>query len=157
MTAIDSTVRESNIMDSIKKYFYDNLYTIEGIAVSFDRTLTNPKVQGIEVDKWYTISFGEVRLGTLSEVDVTIFCCTKKDSEGYRLAQLRDKLMGYLTDTTKTDGMARVTLYRSSATETWSSVGTMLIQLMSESSHLEDVDGTKFKAIVITLKWGAKT
>jgi hypothetical protein len=155
MTAIDTTVRESNILDSIKKYFFDSLTTIEGIAVSFDKTLIPPKVQGIEVDKWYAIILGQIRLGTLSEVDVDIFCCTKKDPEGFKLAQLRDKVMGYIIDTTKTDCKARLILYKSSATEAWANIGTMVLQIESETPKIEADDQTKFKVITITGKWGA--
>lgn len=156
MAELDGTVRESNVRDSIKKFFYDNLTSTEGIAVSFDRTLSTPKIQGVEVDKWYTIMPGEIRLGTLSEMDVNVFCCTKKDPEGFRLAQLRDKVMGYLIDTTMTDGMKRITLYRSSATEAWTSLGKMCVQIEAESDQLEAEDKTKFKVITIMLRWGAK-
>ncbi|MFA5397507.1 MAG: hypothetical protein WC346_15970 [Methanogenium sp.] len=156
MTELDGTHRESNFRDSVKKYFYDNLFTTEGIAVSFDRSLSTPKVQGIEVDKWYAVVIGEIELGTLAEGYVDIYCCTKKDPEGFRLAQLRDKVMKYLIDTSMTDGMARVTFYRSSATETWTSLGKMVIQVQGESRQMEAEDYTKFKVITIRLRWGAK-
>ena len=63
--------------------------------------------------------------------------------------------MGYLIDTSKTDGMARITLYRSSPTVAWANVGTMLVQLQSESPQMYADDKTKFKAVVVTLKWGS--
>lgn len=153
---IDSTIRESNIRDSIKKYFVDNLYTTEGIELLFDKLLSTPKVQGNEIDKWYAVMIGSIDLGTLSEVSIDIFCCTRKDSEGFKLAQLRDKVMNYLIDTTQTDGMARITLYKSSATEAWTDIGTMLVQIDSESAQMEAEDNTKFKTITARLRWGSK-
>ena len=156
MSNLDPTVRESNLRDSIKKYFVDNLYTTEGVELLFDKLLSTPKVQGNEIDKWYAIMIGPIDLGTLSEISIDVFCCTKKDSEGFKLAQLRDKVMNYLIDTTQTDGMARITLYKSSATEAWTNIGTMLVQIDSESAQMEAEDNTKFKTITVRLRWGSK-
>ncbi len=154
--SLDATVREANLRDSVKKYFVDNLYTTEGVQVTFDRGLSTPKVQGTEVDRWVAISFGEMEIGTLSSVLITIFCCTKMDSEGFKLAQLRDKVVGYLVSDTATDGHAKISLYRSHASEAWVKVGGMVICLESESPTMEAEDNTKIKAITITLRWGAK-
>ena len=153
---IDATVRESNIRDSIKKYFVDGLYTTEGVELLFDKLLSSPKVQGVEVDKWYAIMIGELDLGTLSEITLDIYCCTKKDSEGFKLAQLRDKVMNYLIDADQTDGKARITLYRSSATESWTNIGGMMVQIDSESPQMEAEDNSKFKIITVRLQWGGK-
>ncbi len=156
MGDLDSTARESNFRDSIKKYFVDNLYKTEGIELLFDRVLSTPKVQGIEVNRWVAIMSGDLDLGVMGSATLEIFCCTKKDSEGFRLAQLRDKVMGYLIDTTQTDGFARIILYRSSATEAWTDIGTMLVQVDSESRQMEAEDGTKFKTISVRLRWATK-
>ncbi len=156
MGSLDGTAREANVRDSVKKYFVDNLVSKEGIQLTFDKGLTTPKVQGYEIDKWVAIMFGELSLDTLSSATITIFCCSKSDAEGFKLAQLRDKVMGYLIDTTKTDTTARIILYRSHPTETWISIGTMLVQIESESPSMEANDGTKFKTISIRLRWGAK-
>ena len=153
---IDPTIREANIRDSLKKFFVDSLAINEGIQITFDKWLSTPKVQGAEVDKWVSILVGSIDLGTLSTIDVTIFCCTKMDSEGFKLAQLRDKVINYLIDTDMTDGMKRVILYRSSATEVWTNIGTMVVQIDSESPQTETNDGTKFKTIVCRFYWGAK-
>ena len=153
--ALDSTAREANVRDSIKKYFVDNIHTIEKIQVTFDKSLTTPKIQGTEVDRWITVVFGEMELDTFSSFSLEIFCCTKKDAEGFKLAQLRDKIMGYLIDTTQTDCMARIPLYRSSASEAWVLLGAMVVQIDLESPITEAEDGTKFKSIAIRLRWGA--
>ena len=153
--ALDATAREANIRDSLKKYFVDNLYTIEGYPVTFDKSLTTPKVQGVEVDKWISIIFGDMMLETLSSFNIEIFCCTKKDSEGFKLAQLRDKVMGYLIDTSQTDCWARIPFYRSSATEVWTLIGALIPQVESEDSYPDAGDGTKVKSISVRLRWAS--
>jgi hypothetical protein len=90
--------------------------------------------------------------GPLATHGVMIFCCSRKDPEGYRLIQLRDKVMGYLTDPT---GRRRITLYKSNDTP-WTALGAMMVYLDPESGQMEAEDGTKFKILNIRLKWGAK-
>ena len=156
MTELDATARESNFRDSVKKYFVDNLYKTEGVELLFDKLLSTPKVQGVEVDKWVAIMIGDIDLGVMSVGTLEIYCCTKKDSEGFKLAQLRDKVMKYLIDTSQTDGFARIPLYRSSATEVWTNVGTMLIQVDPESRQMDAEDSSKFKIIPVRLRWATK-
>lgn len=153
---LDATMREANLRDSVKKYFVDNLVTGQGVQITFDRGLSSPVVQGTEVDRWISFNFGEMYPDQLYSQAMTIFCCTKKDAEGFKLAQLRDKLMDYLFDTTMPDGNARIIFYRSSASEAWTVIGGIVILLDLESAQMLAEDGTKFKAIDIRLKWGAK-
>ena len=153
---LDPTVREANVRDSIKKYFVDNLVKTEGLQVTFDKGLSTPRVQGNEVDRWIAIKFGDLFMGNLSRQMLTIFCCTKKDAEGFKLAQLRDKVINYLFDSDATDGNARITLYRSHETEAWTVIGGMVIVLEMESNFPPTEDGTKFKTIDVTILWGAK-
>jgi len=154
--SLDATAREANLRDSIKRYFVDNLVTAEGVQVSFDRGLSTPKVQGTDVDRWVAISLGTIEMGTMSSAIVTIYCCSKMDSEGFKLAQLRDKVMGYLVDPNATDGYARITLYRSHPTEAWTNIGGMVVIIETESPVMEAEDNSKIKAITITLRWSSK-
>jgi hypothetical protein len=153
--SLDPTARESNVRDSVKKYFVDNLNRGKGVEVSFDKTLAAPAVQGIEVKKWIMIAFRDLQVDNLSTQSIEIFCCTKQDSEGFVLTQLRDTVTEYLIDNTKTDGMARIPLYRSHPTDPWVQVGTMVVQIETESPSMDGPDGTKFKVIPILLRWGA--
>ena len=66
MPALDSTSKESNIRDSIKKYWVDNLYTTDGVQLTFDKYLSTPNVQGHAVDKWVSINFGDMQLSECS-------------------------------------------------------------------------------------------
>jgi len=153
--SLDATSREANVRDSIIKYFVDSLKTGEGINISFDKTLSVPKVQGTEVEKWVMFDFGAMDRGTLSEYIVDLYCCTRKDPQGFKLAQLGDTVMGYLSDTTQTDGMKRIPFYRSKQVGTWDLLGSLLVVEVNEGSEIEATDGTKFKVLSVRLKWAA--
>jgi hypothetical protein len=156
--ALDPTSREANVRDSIKKYFVDNIKRIEGIEVIFDKFLSSPRttVQR-EVSEWISVNFMEFDLETLADARVDVYCCTRQDPEGWRLVQLRDKVVGYLVDNTKTDGMARIDLYRSYPNQPWILLGAMIVQEVGpESGQLISDDETKFKIVPIRLRWGTK-
>ncbi len=157
--ALHATAREANVRDSVKKFFVDNLKTIEGITVSFDKGLHSPSTQGqpINVDRWVNVDFGAMILGSLSRMFIEVICCTRNDSEGFKLAQLKDKVIGYLIDsTTYANVGTRIPLYRSYQSQAWVQVGTMVVSNVSESASLATVDETKFKTITMTLSWGTK-
>jgi hypothetical protein len=155
--SLSPSARESNIRDSIKKFMIDNLYTTEGINLSFDKVLSTPDVQGIAVDKWIGIRFGAMDMDALSTLNLDLFLCTRKDPEYFRLAQLRDTVLGYFTDNTKTDGMARIPLYRSYASQAWVQLdGGIVVQEIVEGAQYELVDLTKVKQLTCILRWGAK-
>jgi len=155
--ALDDTAKESNIRDSIKKMFIDNLYTAEGVQLTFDKYLSTPSVQGHQVDKWVSVNFGDMSLSELSTHDLTVICCTRSDGEGFKLAQLRDKVYKYLTDNTQTDGMARFAFYRSRATGAWTQLdGGFIVQNVMESRQFEADDGTKYKVLTVRLRFSSK-
>jgi len=153
--SLDATARESNVRDSLLKFFVENLKLTEKIELSFDKSLASPRLQGTEVDRWVMIDFGLLDRGTLSEHYVDLYCCTRKDPQGFRLAQLGDTVMGYLTDSTQTDGIKRIAFYRSKETGTWDLLGALLVTDVKESKETEAPDGTKFKVLSVTLKWAA--
>uniref|UniRef100_A0A6M3XNQ6 Tail protein n=1 Tax=viral metagenome TaxID=1070528 RepID=A0A6M3XNQ6_9ZZZZ len=155
--SLDDTAKEANIRDSLKKYMVDSIYTTEGIQLTFDKYLSTPSIQGHEVDKWVSINFGDMGLSELSIHDLTVICCTRKDGEGFKLAQLRDKVYKYLVDNTQTDGMARFPLYRSRATGTWTQLdGGFIVQEVMESRQFEADDGTKYKVLTVRLRFSSK-
>ena len=155
--ALDSSARESNVKDSLKKYLIDNIYTTEGVEISFDKILSTPNIQGIDVDRWVGVKFGAIDMASLSSLDLELFLCTRKDPEYFRLAQLRDTVMGYLTDNTQTDGMARIPLYRSYANQDWELLsGGFIVQKVIEGPQYGLDDLTKVKQLTCILRWGAK-
>lgn len=152
--SLDATAREANFIDSLKKFCVDNLYTTAGIEITFDTTLTIPKVAGSKnVVKWIAIGIGPILTGTICECLVRFYCCSKNDKEGFVLAQLRDNLMTYLTDSTANDGTRRIPLYQS---QNWTQVGSIIIYPGNESERFTLEDLTKVKIVEATLKWGAK-
>lgn len=153
---LEDTAKESNIRDSIKKYWVDTLYKTDGIHLTFDKYISTPNVQGQTIDRWVSINFGDMFLSEMSTHIIEIYCCTRKDGEGFKLAQLRDKVYARLTDNTMTDGMAAFTFYRSRATGAWTSIGSIIIQEVMESRQFEADDGTKFKILTTTLRFSSK-
>jgi len=156
MTSLDDSAKESNIRDSIKRFFIDNTYKIDGIHLTFDKYISTPNVQGKAVDRWVSINFGAMSLSEMSTHILEIYCCTRKDGEGFKLTQLRDKVFARLTDNTMTDGMAAFTFYRSRATGAWTPIGSIIIQDIMESGQFEAEDGTKFKILTTRLRFSSK-
>jgi len=157
--ALDPTAREANYLDSLKKFFVDNVYTTSGIQLLFDPSLTTPDLIGhgnSKVDRWVTVAPGSFDLDHMSTGIITIFCCTRRDNEGFKLAQVRDTVMGYLTDEDATDGMKRITFYRSYADQAWESIGAILVQDVNESLHGRLDDQTKYKGLIVRLRFASK-
>ena len=153
---LDPSAREANIRDSVKKFFVDGLHRTDSIPLIFDKGLSSPKVQGTEVDRWVSVNFGDTKMSEMGYQILNIHCCTKKDPEGFRLAQLRDQVMDYLVDIDQTDSMKRITLYRSRATGTWTNIGALLVDDIMESKQFETEDESKYKTLTVRLRWSAK-
>jgi len=159
---LDATAREANVIDSIKKYFVDNIFTTKGIPLSFDDALTQPKLTGSpsEVDKWVNILPGPIDFKTMSDFMLEIFCCVRKDDEGFKLAQLRDTVQELLTDTDGTypDGMKRITFYQSvpGGQSNWVSLGALVVQDITDSGRMKAGDETKFRVLTVRLRFASK-
>ncbi len=154
--ALDPSARKSNLKDSIKKYFVDNLVTIEGLDLFFDIGLTTPDLKKLDIDRWIVTNFGPIDREAFASVTLNIFCCTRKDAEGKKLAQVTDKLMGYLTDNTQTDGHARIAFYQSFAIEAWTLIGYLEVTEIFEGQEFEAEDKTKVAPFTVRLRWGCK-
>jgi len=154
--SLDATARLSNVMDSLKKYFFDSLYTTEGKEVMFDKSLSTPDLADKSIDRWVVINFGALDMGTLSEFYLNIFVCSRNDAESFKNAQLRDVVMSYLSDTTTTDGMRRIPLYQSSATVAWTLIGAFVVQEVTEGPLFEAEDMTKYRQLTVRLRWASK-
>lgn len=156
--ALDPTARETNVTDSLKKYFVDNLETAEGILLVFDKQVVDPAIHRmVEITRWVAIHIGAMQRSELSQIDVELWCATRQDSEYFRLAQLCDTVMGYLTDTTQTDTMRRIPFYRSRQGGRWTALGgSLLVWRIVEGERAEGPDDTKFKLITATIRWPSK-
>jgi hypothetical protein len=154
--ALDSTAREANLKDSLKKFFVDNLHPT--YALTFDKGLSTPRLQGqpTPVEKWVSVNFGHLDMGVMSDFDLIIYVCTRQDAEGFKLAQLRDTVVGLLSDTTQTDGMKRIPFYKSYAQQAWELIGALLVVDVTDSPQYEADDETKYKMLTVNLRWSAK-
>ena len=153
---LDATAREANVRDSIKKYFVDNLHPT--YPLMFDKGISVPDIRGTPstVEKWISIDFGYMDRGDMGEHVLNVLCCTRKDEEGFKLAQLSDTVMGILSDSSMTDGMRRIDLYKSHPTDAWTKLGALLVQEVVESEQIEADDETKYKILTTRLRWSAK-
>ena len=154
--ALDPTAREANYRDSMKKYIVDNIKVTEQINLSFDKTINAPVLTSKNLRRWVVVNFGTLHRDHLSSAILDVYCCTRQDNEGFRLAQLTDIVVGYLTDNTG-DGMKRITLYRSYPPPTaWDVIGGIVVQDIHESSKLLAEDETKYKLLTVLLRFASK-
>jgi len=149
---LDATGRESNIWDSIKKYFIDNL----SYSLSFDRALSAPDLQGTVVTRWVSFTLNDMIIGDMSSIMLDIYCCSRQDNEWHKLSQIRDTVFDLLIDTTMTDTMRRIPLYQSHATNAWTLIGSLMIDEITESARMEAEDETKFKILHVRLRTASK-
>jgi hypothetical protein len=152
---LDGTAREANFRDSVKKFFVDNISTTEGIALSFDITLATPFLGDKTLERWVNVDFGPMERSTMSTAYLEVRCATRRDNEGFKLAQLTDKVIGYLTATTGSE-YAYIPFYRSHPTNPWVKIGGILIHSLIESGQLLAEDRTKYKLINVELKFASK-
>jgi len=153
--ALDATTRETNVKDSFKKFLIDALHPT--YRLTFDKGLNAPKIRGTDSEKWVAVECGRFEIGIICSFEIRLYCCTKKDNSGFKLSQLRDVLLGHLTDNTQDDGVKRVALYKSHAEiDKWTQISTMVIHINGETGQLTLSDETKTKVIDITLKWGGR-
>ena len=146
--------RAANIKDSWKRFLNVNLRT-ETVYVAFDNSLAQPSVQGRPMEKWVTIRIGQFVPGTLSDQIVEFYCCTRRDAEGYKCAQLRDTVYELLTDIK--DAFKRIPLYRSHPTAAWVEIGKILIhrEWIRESGEVEGPDDTKIRTLTVRTRFAS--
>ena len=156
--ALDPTARTTNVKDSIQKYFVDNVWRTSKIPLQFDNSLNAPTLQGTEAaNRWVGVKLDPLELETLSSQGLSVFCCARQDKEGFIMAQVVDTVMGYLTDTTQTDGFARIPFYRSyEPPQAWTLLGALLVTDPHISGELDAPDHTKYRIITVQLRFASK-
>jgi hypothetical protein len=150
--ALDPTANETCVRESIKKLLIDELVTAQGETVTFDASLSEPNLADVNTSQWVTAHFGGMHRIGLADLSLELYCCTRGDNEGIRLAALADKVFDIMTDATKPDGKRRITLYDPSD---WSAQGSLLVQEISESAQMDAPDETKFKVLSCRIRWAA--
>jgi len=151
---LHGTASEKNIRKSLRRYLVDALVTAKSRAVTFDTSglYTTPDLQAKTTDKWYVIKIGRMVRSGLSELHVEIYCCTRGDKEGDKLAELSDDAFEVMTDPDMEDGRRRITLYDATPTE----IGKLLVQKILDGEEFSAADKTKYKVLTCVCKWVAK-
>jgi hypothetical protein len=153
---MNALANESNVQSSLKKYFVDTF----GTNVTFDVSLAAPDIrkQGAgAITQWYNVSFGQFGRQVLSDYAFEVFCLSRQDAEGIKLATMSDALMSILVDSSKSDGARRIPLYDASKTP-WELIGAMMVQEISDDAPYTiaglNEDETKMKIFLVRLRWG---
>jgi hypothetical protein len=150
---MNALAKESNVKSSLKKYFVDAF----GEYVTFDISLASPDIrtQGSNVvNQWYNISFGEFGRQVLSDYQFEIFCLSRQDAEGIKLAEMADVLVALLVDSANSDGMRRIPFYDVSSIP-WVQIGSMVVQEFWDNKPFAlNADETKVKIYNVRLRWG---
>lgn len=154
---MDDTAKIANIKASVKKYFVDNIEDTEGVTVVFDKDLSDPDLHSKDSPtiKWVVVIFDPIDRSE-GDMNLRVLCCTRRDAEGFRLAQTHDTVYKYLQDTDKTDGMARIPLYAISGSSLVAQDKGMVVIVEGASDEFEADDDTKFLIINVRLRWGVK-
>ena len=153
---IDPSVSESNLRNSVKKYFVDSLETAQGVKVIFDRTITSALTDASNIDAFLVINFGSLVRDKLASHLLEINCCTKEDVEGWKLAQLSDKVLGTLIDTEMSDTIRRIPLYNTEIAGHWEQIGSLYVSAVYEGKEQFIADKTRYKSITVDLQWAMK-
>jgi len=150
--ALDTTLQETLLKKSVRKYFTDSLEIVSGVSIFFDTLYAVPKVNGVELDSWIIFQFGRMEIGTLSNMYLHANCFSRKDPSGNALCVLRDTLLNELLDENATDGKKKIPYL--------DSVGSMVTGIVpivvSEFDNDSYTDGTKHKIVTVKLHWGTK-
>lgn len=152
---LDATAREANIRDSIKKFFVDTY----SVPMTFDKALSQPDLQGRTVHKWINVIIHVSEIKLISDILIHIYCCTRRDNEFFKLAQLRDTIVEGLSvdpDSSQSDNMKRIPFYQSHPIDPWTLIGALLVSEVMESIPMEGPDETKYKILTIRLRAPAK-
>lgn len=150
---LDASARQANIMDSVRKFFIDNVKRNSGIPLGFDTTIADPDIlRNTTRDRWVIVNFGTFVPGTVCLQLLSIVCAAKHDQQNFKVAQVRDTIVSYLNP----NGMlGTIDLYQSSQSEAWTKIGGVLVKIVSESGFLLASNDIKYKTIDVDLKWGA--
>jgi hypothetical protein len=152
---MDATAKESNYLDSVKRYFADLMDKVN-IPVTWDASLKAPNLQGNEVDRWLSIQLGSF-FPSSSYVDTILIlnCLTRQDNEMYKLSRLVDYVRSSLTNPHISDGLGRIPLY-DTYQDKWVQVGTILVRSVDMAPVFSLNDRTKVRILTVTTRHMAR-
>lgn len=150
----DPSLQESLYKLSVRKYFTEQLEGLRGKPVYFDRQYSIPKdAQGNELTNWVVVGFNGIDIDTISTGMLEVICFSRKDEGGIVLSDLRDTIVDMMIDEDMPDGCRRIPYIDA----THAQVGGMIGFIDTKDSGVQyGADGTMFKILHLSLKWGTK-
>jgi len=151
---LDATLQETLYKQSVRKFFTDYIEGVKGKKVFFDRQYSIPKDDsGDDLTNWIVVGFEGIDIDTASTGMLEVLCFSRKDEGGIVLSTLRDIIIEMMVDETMPDGCARIPYYDAG----WTQIGGMLAYVDTRNAGIQyGADGTLFKVINVTLRWGTK-
>lgn len=143
--SLDPTVSEAALSGSVKKFFWDGLYTANGTYVSFDATTSPP--EDASITEWVNVDIGTKNPKQVSTAILSIFLLSTQDLEGDKLDILADQVWELLYE-------GFIPMYDSSFVKT--NTGMQIVVESSTREPFAKDDKTKLRYILATLRWGAK-
>jgi hypothetical protein len=154
--SLDPTARESNFKDSIKRYLVETVKRTDGLHLTFDIAMGTPIISGKTLDRWIAVRFASFFPGVMSSYTVEFYPSSRQDTEGFKLSQVRDTLIGRLTSNDAEDGQIRIPFYRSYKDQPWELIGGILVQDIFEGPTVRAADDTNYKTISVIFRFASK-
>lgn len=150
----DPTLQETLYKQSVRKYFVDHIEGVKGKKVFFDRQYSIPKDDsGDDLTNWIVVGFEGIDIDTASTGVLEILCFSRNDEGGIVLSSLRDIIVDMMVDEDMPDGCKRIPYYDAG----WNQIGGMLSYVDTNNAGIQyGADGTLFKVVNVTLRWGTK-
>lgn len=155
---MDDTAKYVNIESSFRRFLIEEIYQGLGYPVLFGQAFVLPS-DG--VDTWISVVFNNVFWNHISTTNFDIYINTKRGYDDHVVNVVADEVRGKLidSDSDSTDGWKRITLYKYDEVNPWTVIGyAQIIDVRTAGgvTHIDDVEGYRFKRIVPEVKWAAK-
>jgi len=151
---MDSTLKETNLKRSIRKFIIDGIGSTQNLFFDYlyDVPVDN---QGIKLTNWIMIEIGRKELDTVSTTTVIIDLFTRGDKEGDKISELTDVINALFRDENSNTGNVRIPFFDTESSP-WDEIGGIVPISIFEGENVPLDDKTKIRSLQVELKWGAK-
>jgi len=148
MTSMDGTLKETNLLRSIRKFWIDGLTTGEALELPVFFGSVKVTKSYPDAKKWIMVQLEDVLPNQVSTALMTIFMFTREDEFGDVLTGVRDKVIELLYP-------GYIDLYETGSTP-WQKIGGIKTHVAYQSSPMPaTASETRIVHIEVILKWGA--
>lgn len=144
---LDNTQKEANLFRSIKKHVIDNLYTAEGVYVSFGFEEERPKGK----DRFVIVLLSDFDTATVSSARASFYMFSNTDDNG-ELADLNDKVLSLFLDSNDPHGLKRIPF----VDDTFTEFSKIIPYPQPASSRQRTNDNLYMKYLDVVFRWGGK-